>query len=598
MEMANNQGISLPHLNTSQQDRSHHVEPYFPAAFEQMNIGIAYAAIDGRWLQVNRTMCDITGYKREELLATTFQALTYPEDLANCLALTKRLLAGEISGYTLEKRYIRKNRFLLWIHFTVSLVCDENNTPQYFFGIIEDINERKRAETERNNLLERERRARAEAELTRQQLIENQQQLALAQKIGRIGTFEWDIVNNHLISTPEVEALYGLPPGELEGTYENWTRHVHPDDIQLATKSLQSAFMGGPPYNAEFRVIWPDGTQHWILAKGEITAYDAQNRPLKMMGMNIDVTERIEAEREKDRINQNLQDLNANLEAIVTERTEVLRQLNTKLQRSNQELQNFAYIASHDLQEPLRKIQAFGNLLEDEYGPALGGGKAYLDRIRDAARRMRALIDDLLTFASITTKGQSFIQVDLNSIVREVIDDLEPRLNVTQGHIEVGELPTLEADPQQMYQVFQNLLVNALKFCRPGMPPLVRVYSQLNVEPDRIKDVIETSSTASLPVNLQHQIFIEDNGIGFDEKYLNRIFTVFQRLHGKSEYEGTGIGLAIVRKIVVRHGGKIIARSNIGQGTTFIMTLPALQSLAKETEYYDETSSNTYSHGR
>jgi light-regulated signal transduction histidine kinase (bacteriophytochrome) len=281
----------------------------------------------------------------------------------------------------------------------------------------------------------------------------------------------------------------------------------------------------------------------------------------------------------------------------VTQRTEVLRQLNTELQRSNQELQNFAYIASHDLQEPLRKIQAFGNLLEEEFGPALGGGKAYLDRICDAAGRMRALIDDLLTFSRITTKGQSFTQVDLTAIVREVIDDLEPRLNATQGRIEVGTLPTIEADPQQMYQLFQNLLVNAVKFCRPGVPPLVRVYTQLRVDPesvidsDRIKDVTETvadglipaRAVSSLPMQ-QYQIFIEDNGIGFDEKYLDRIFTVFQRLHGKSEYEGTGIGLAIVRKIVLRHGGKITASSNIGQGTTFIMTLPALQSLAKETE--------------
>ena len=605
MEMANNQGDSLPYTTTARQDRSHHVEPYFPAAFEQMSIGIAHAALNGHWLQVNQKLCEITGYTRKELLATTFQAITHPEDLAECLYKTELLHKGNISGYTLEKRYIRKNGSFVWINVTVSLVRDENDTPQYLFGIIEDIDERKRVETERNNLLLRERRAREEAELTRQQLIEHQQRLALAQQVGHIGMFEWDTSHETIIATPEIEALYGLPPGGFDNKYENWTRCVHPDDLQQAEENLQNAFAGGPPYNTEFRVILPNGTQRWILAKGEIMAYDAENHPLKMIGVNIDVTERIEAEREKDRINHSLQDLNSNLEAIVAQRTEALRQLNAELQRSNQELQNFAYIASHDLQEPLRKIQAFGNLLEEEYGPAINGGKTYLNRMRDAAKRMHALMDDLLIFSRVTTQVQSFTQVDLVTIVQEVIDDLEPRLNATQGRIEVGALPTIEADPQQMYQLFQNVLVNAVKFYRQGVPPLVRVYAQL------WDDAVETGSaqgtgseprtgsaqspglaqgpgsaqgtTPTPPMKQQYQIFIEDNGIGFDEKYLDRIFTVFQRLHGKSEYEGTGVGLAIVRKIVERHGGTITARSIIGQGTTFILTLPAQQGVVKET---------------
>jgi PAS domain S-box-containing protein len=582
MESASNQGNSPPPTNTFQQDHSHHTQPYFPAAFEQMSIGIAQATLDGHWLQVNQRLCDITGYTREELLTTTFQAITHPEDLAECLAIMDHLFTGNIPGDMLEKRYIHKKGFPVWINFTVSLVRDENNTPQYFFGIIEDINERKRVETERDKLLLSEQRALEEAELTRRQLIEHQQRLALAQKVGRIGTFEWGPAGDSLVVTPELEALYGLPPGGFSGkTHEDWLQLLHPDDRQQAEKVLQNALASGYPYNTEFRVIHPDGTQHWILAKGEVTAYDAENRPLKMIGINIDVTERVEAEREKDRINQSLQDLNANLEAIVAQRTEVLRQLNIDLQRSNQELQDFAYIASHDLQEPLRKIQAFGNLLEDECGSALGDGKAYLDRMRNAAERMSVLIDDLLTFSRVTTKGQSFTQVDLVAIVCEVIDDLEPRLNATDGRVEVGMLPTIEADPQQMYQLFQNLLVNAVKFHRSGVPPLVKVYAQLAASEDI--GAVVLSGPQSHIANGHYHIFIEDNGIGFDEKYLDRIFAVFQRLHGKSEYEGTGVGLAVVRKIVERHGGKITAKSTIGQGTTFIITLPVLQSVEKGT---------------
>jgi len=284
---------------------------------------------------------------------------------------------------------------------------------------------------------------------------------------------------------------------------------------------------------------------------------------------------------ERLRTYENLQDLNATLEAKVEQRTAVLRQLNAELQRSNQELQDFAYVASHDLQEPLRKIQAFGNLLEEEYGHVLGDGKAYLERMRNAATRMRVLIEDLLTFSRVTTKAAPFSQVDLNAVLRQVIDDVEPRLQASQGYIEAQPLPTIEADHGQIHQLLQNLIVNALKFQRPDVPPLVKVFAE-------VQTTSETSvgTAPSLPPQAQRWclLYIEDNGIGFDEKYLDRIFTVFQRLHGKSDYEGTGIGLAVVRKIAERHGGSVTAKSSIGKGATFIITLPMTQPKVKETE--------------
>jgi PAS domain S-box-containing protein len=414
---------------------------------------------------------------------------------------------------------------------------------------------------ERLSLLERERRARAEAEMSRQRL-------SLAHQAAHIGTFEWDIQTNEIIWTPELEVLYGLPSGGFEGQYENWAQRVHPDDLQQTEANLRAAAAGGPPYNTEFRVIWPDGTLHWLLAKGEVTHYDDAGRPRRMIGVNIDITDRKQAEQDLALMNLRLQDLNANLEALVAARTESLRQTNTELQRSNQELQDFAYVASHDLQEPLRKIQAFGNLLEEEYGKQLGEGKSYLDRMRNSAGRMRVLIEDLLTFSRVTTKAQPFAPVDLNVIMRDVIDDLSSRLQTTQGNIEiVGNLPTIEADPRQMYQMLQNLLNNALKFHQPDLPPHVRVHTELREPPDAHK---------------QYVLFVEDNGIGFEEKYLDRIFTVFQRLHGRSSYEGTGIGLAVVRKIVERHGGTITANSTPGKGSTFIVTLPACQVSIEE----------------
>lgn len=226
-----------------------------------------------------------------------------------------------------------------------------------------------------------------------------------------------------------------------------------------------------------------------------------------------------------------------------------------ELRRSNAELERFASVASHDLQEPLRKIQAFGQRLQAKHAPLLPeDGKDYLARMQNAAARMQSLIQDLLAFSRVTTKAQPFVPVELEVIAREVSSDLEVQLERTGGRIEVGPLPTLEADPLQLRQLFQNLVGNALKFHREGVPPLVRVSAE--VEDDICR------------------IFIEDNGIGFDEKYLDRIFEVFQRLHGRTEYEGTGVGLAICRKIAERHGGTITALSTPDQGTTFVVTLP------------------------
>lgn len=248
-----------------------------------------------------------------------------------------------------------------------------------------------------------------------------------------------------------------------------------------------------------------------------------------------------------------------------------------ELIRSNDELQQFASIASHDLQEPLRKIQAFGNRLKATCGGALNEqGLDYLERMQNAAQRMQALIDDLLILSRITTQAQPFVDVALAQITQEVLSDLEERLQETNGRVEVAELLTIEADPVQMRQLLQNLLSNALKFHRQQEPPVVKIYSQLF---DQKWQPVEESAIAT-----HCQIVVADNGIGFDEKYLDRIFNVFQRLHSRSEYEGTGMGLAICRKIAERHGGSITAKSTPGQGSTFIVTLPIKQRLGENIE--------------
>lgn len=234
-----------------------------------------------------------------------------------------------------------------------------------------------------------------------------------------------------------------------------------------------------------------------------------------------------------------------------------------KLEVSNQELQDFASVAAHDLQEPLRKIQTFSDRVKIKAQGSLSEeAMDYLDRVQSSAKRMQVLINDLLTYSRVTTKAKPFEMISLEQIMQQVCSDLEVRIEQTQGKVIYKNLPSIEADSVQMHQLFLNLIGNGLKFHKAGAPPIVEVSA----------DIIEAKDKGR-PQNIC-RISVKDNGIGFDEKYLDRIFTIFQRLHGRHEYEGTGIGLAVCRKIVDRHGGKITATSHVDEGATFIVTLP------------------------
>jgi signal transduction histidine kinase len=249
------------------------------------------------------------------------------------------------------------------------------------------------------------------------------------------------------------------------------------------------------------------------------------------------------------------------------EQTEfTLRQYATKLEQSNKELENFAFVASHDLQEPLRKIESFGNRLVTRYGDHLGDdGKMYIERMQNAASRMRRLIIDLLSYSRVTTKAQPFVPLKPEEILQEVLGDLQVAIDEAGATVDVGRLPMIEGDPTQIRQLFQNLISNAIKFRNKGTAPRIKVEGRIAMRGHGLQEVRVC------------QISVQDNGIGFDEKYLGRIFAVFQRLHGRNEYEGTGIGLATCRKIVDRHNGTIAAKSKPGAGATFIVTLPVEQ---------------------
>lgn len=254
---------------------------------------------------------------------------------------------------------------------------------------------------------------------------------------------------------------------------------------------------------------------------------------------------------------------------------EKLRMFAAQLERSNAELASFASVASHDLQEPLRKILAFGDRLKAKCAAQLGAqGRDYLARMENAAHRMQTLIQDLLQLSRVTSRAQPFASCDLGKIVAEVLGDLEVRIEQAQGTVTVGPLPTIDADPVQMRQLFQNLITNAIKFQRPEVPPLVEIAAEELLAHDK-------SVPGAKPGERLCRISVRDHGIGFDVKFAAQIFAVFQRLHTKQEYEGTGIGLAVCRKITDRHGGTIVAESAEGQGAIFLVTLPVKQPANK-----------------
>jgi two-component system, LuxR family, sensor kinase FixL len=255
-----------------------------------------------------------------------------------------------------------------------------------------------------------------------------------------------------------------------------------------------------------------------------------------------------------------------------------------ELARSNAELEQFAFVASHDLQEPLRKIQAFGDRLKLKCDAVkLAEGRDYLDRMQSAAARMQTLINDLLAFSRIIRASQPFTKVDLDAITRDVLGDLEHRIEKTGAQVQVGKLPSIEADPTQMRQLLQNLIGNALKFQTPGATPVVKIEAQL-VTRDQIREeaVFKNPPPTTDPDDKFCVLTVQDNGIGFEEQYLEKIFAVFQRLHGRGEYEGTGVGLAVCRRIADRHGGLITAQSKLGEGAIFIVILPMRQPKASE----------------
>ncbi|MDR6570200.1 MULTISPECIES: hybrid sensor histidine kinase/response regulator [Chitinophaga] len=302
-----------------------------------------------------------------------------------------------------------------------------------------------------------------------------------------------------------------------------------------------------------------------------------QSQELKLMHQSL--KEEVEVRKlAQEALIAHQQQVNEMLEQKVRERTEELREINKSLEASNHDLQQFASVASHDLKEPLRKIQLFGAILRDKFLHTDPNALSYMERIVGSSERMARLINDLLNYSRLS--GVSINEVtDFNKIIQEILVDLELMIVERDAVITVEKMPQIEAVPGQIRQVFQNIISNALKFSRKDIPP------QIDITADIVTDL--NPDSAAFEGGQYCRIVIRDNGIGFNEKYLSKIFTIFQRLHTSDLYEGTGIGLAIAKKVIDKHGGLITARSREGEGATFIIVLPLKQTRPVATSLSD-----------
>ncbi len=361
------------------------------------------------------------------------------------------------------------------------------------------------------------------------------ERLQLAVDAAEAGTGTWDVGTNLVYFDHRLEQMFGLSPGNPAITYAAAMERVHPDDIALLEVTLAKALGGNGRFTGEFRVKAPGGRFRTLSARG-VTVQDADGRPERMTGLCQDITERRQSHEE--------------LERRVELRT-------AELIRSNRELEQFAYVASHDLQEPLRMVSSYLELLKQRYREHLDqDAQDFIKYAVDGSARMKCLIDDLLMYSRIGTRGKLFEPTDSLKVLEQALANLRIAIEESGAAISWDPLPIVHADDTQLIQLFQNLVGNAIKYRSSDIPT--------------IKITVEQQNHSWL-------FRLTDNGIGIDPRYAERIFVIFQRLHTRSQYQGTGIGLAICKKIVERHGGRIWLDKSVEKGATFCFTLPRIE---------------------
>jgi PAS domain S-box-containing protein len=437
----------------------------------------------------------------------SFISTIHPDDREFVDNRWKAAMAGE--EYDIEHRIIADG-MVKWLHEKAFLDFDENGKLSAGFGISQDITEKKNAEME---------------------LIGSKRKLDLALENANIGLWEWDLKTDSITWDIRTENMFGISQGSFEGNYDAFLKLVHEEDVDHIRKAVRNTIKENKPYETIFRIKAPDGNPRYISSKALVNK-DSNGEIIGMTGVNFDIT-----------------DLKQGTELLISK-------LNEDLLKSNKELESFAYITSHDLQEPLRMVTSFSQLLEKQYGDRLDDrAREYIGFAVDGAKRMYELINGLLTYSRMSRKEITFSNVDFNKVVESVRSNLSLIIKERECEIESDKLPVVFADYNQMIHLFQNLISNGIKF---------------STDSPRIRISAKTEKT-------QFVFSVRDEGIGIEPQYFDKIFMIFKRLLPRDQYEGTGIGLAICKRIVENHGGQIWVESEPEKGSCFYFTIAKKQ---------------------
>ncbi len=491
-------------------------EEKFAKVFQASPIPISLARFeDGRFVDINPAFELLFGWPRDEVVGRTSTEIGLWRSVEDRLAWVRELRhAGSTQRFEVDWSSQSGEQRICQISAEVIQIEGED----HILALTNDITDSKRIE---------------------QALQANQVRLSEAQRIGRFGSWELDLAKDSFIWSEEINRIFEATAAPGTVNYATFLRMLHPDDRETFDRAFRQAIAEGRTGEYTYRLQMRDGRIKHVHVRAE-TIVGADGTPLKSIGTTQDVTGQEQAKAEIER-------LNAELEDRVRERT-------AELQSANKELESFAYSISHDLRAPLRGIDGFSHLLAEEYGERLDAqGKSYLERVRAAAQRMGTLIDDILELSRVSRHSMRRGQVDLSRLAREIVEEQAHGAPERAVEVAIAEGCTAFGDPQLLRVMMQNLLENAWKYSGKEAAP-------------KIEFGRETRDGEAV-------FFVRDNGVGFDMKYADRLFTPFQRLHKPEEFAGTGIGLATVARIVRRHGGRVWAESAPGQGATLRLTL-------------------------
>ena len=501
---------------------------HFAAIVESSDDAIISKTLESIVTSWNKSAERIFGYTAQEMIGVSITKIVPPDRQDEEPLILERLKRGERIDHFETKRITKDGR-LLDISLSISPVKNSKGVIIGASKIARDITAQKRAE---------------------QQIRESEERLRQAIESADLGSFTWNMLDNEFNFSTRLANIYGYPNSN-KLSYNDLLKAIAADDRYIADRSFEKALQTSV-LKYEVRIVLPDTyhSVHWIRLNAKILFNDKQV-PVKMQGIVLDITDQKKA--------------NDELEKMVVARTSELLTSNSALEKSNHELEQFAYIASHDLQEPLRKIQTFADMVKEHLNDSQLTEK-YFNKIYLSAKRMSTLINDVLNYSRLTKTGEQFQKTDLNKVLKDVLSDYELLIEQKQATVTSTDLPVIKGIPLQLHQLFANLISNSLKF-------------------SETKPAINITATMLLPSQVAHyqhllndreyvKLVFTDNGIGFEQQFAEQIFIIFQRLNNLRSYSGTGIGLALCKKIVDHHDGVITAKSAPDAGASFTIILP------------------------